>query len=72
MKAQLKFLKDFFSPLHKKTLTAGASIEIDVDTDGVPIHSFWFDQLKTKRNASYFELVAASEKASPDKNIKSK
>lgn len=68
MKATLKFLQDFYSPLHKKTFVAADpkknSIEIDVDADGTPIHSFWFIQLKDqesqiKENKDYkphFEL----------------
>lgn len=65
MKTTLKFLKDFYSPLHKKTFIASDSkknsIEIDVDADGVPIHSFWFTQLKD--SPEYFSLEASSPKS---------
>ena len=53
MKATLKFLQNFYSPLHKKTFTASDpkknTIEIDVDEDGLPLHSFWFSQLDSEK-----------------------
>jgi hypothetical protein len=65
MKATLKFLKDFPSPLHKKWFIAADSksnsIEIEVDSDGQPLHSFWFGQLKD--SPDYFKLTLAETKA---------
>ena len=59
MKTTLKVLKDFYNPLTKKLLVAADpkknSVEIDVDADGQPLHSFWFGQLKD--SPEYFELV---------------
>lgn len=69
MKATLKFLKDFYSPLHKKTFLASKPdknfIEIDVDADGLPLHSFWFGQLKD--SPEYFELILPSSEKQPKK-----
>lgn len=69
MKATLRFLKDFYSPLHKKTFVASNpnkdSIEIDVDADGLPLHSFWFGQLKD--SPDYFELIPPSSDKQPKK-----
>jgi hypothetical protein len=67
MKAQLKILKDFYSPLHKKTLKAGSSIEIDVDEYSVPTHSFWYDQLRFEENKAYFELLDPVSKSDKSK-----
>lgn len=68
MKATLKFLKDFYSPLHKKTFVAASeknSIEIDVDVDGVALHSFWRGQLQD--SPEYFELILLSSEKQPKK-----
>lgn len=56
MKLQIKFLKDFYSPLSKKTHKTESFIEIDADASGVPIHSFWYEQLRFEDNKSYFEI----------------
>lgn len=60
MKAQLKFLRPFYSPLHKKTFEANSSIEILVE-NGIAVHSFWYVQLKDDANEEvdkkYFEIV---------------
>lgn len=73
MKATLTFLKDLYSPLHKKWFKAADknnSIEIDVDSDGQPIHSFWFGQLKD--SPDFFKITLAQEaKAEVKSDIKS-
>lgn len=73
MKATLKILKDFYNPLTKKMLVATDSkknsVEIDVDADGQPLHSFWFGQLKD--SPEYFELVLpAHSKEKSSKEVK--
>ncbi len=66
MKAQITFLKDFYSPLHKKWFVAADpknnSIEIDVDEAGTPIPSFWYEQIRQDENQSYFQLVTTNSK----------
>ncbi len=68
MKATLKILKDFYNPLTKKLLVATDSkknsVEIDVDDDGYPLHSFWFGQLKD--SPEYFELVLPTRSKSKE------
>ena len=63
MKAEYKILKDFYNPLTKKTIKAGKSIIIDVDKEGTPLHSFWYEQLRFKENESYFEKVTSNSKS---------
>lgn len=60
MKLQIKFLKDFYSPLSKKTHKADSLIEIEADVYGVPTNSFWYEQLRFEENKSYFEIVTPS------------
>jgi len=66
MKAQITFLKDFYSPLHKKWFVAADpknnSLEIDVDEAGTPFHSFWYEQIRQDENHSYFQLVTTNSK----------
>lgn len=61
MKTTLTFLKDFYSPLHKKTFLASDpknnSIEIEVDSYGVPTESFWYEQVRQDENKSYFQIT---------------
>lgn len=65
MKTALTFLKDFYSPLHKKWFKAAdpqnSSIEIDIDEYGVPIDSFWYEQIRQDENKSYFKLVTPNK-----------
>lgn len=61
MKANLHILKDFYSPLHKKWLKANSAIEIDIDDQGQPLHSFWFTQLKD--SPEFFKLASSDVKA---------
>ena len=56
MKLQIKILKDFYNPIARKTLKAESIIEIDCDAQGVPTHSFWYEQLRFKENKSFFEV----------------
>ena len=65
MKTTLIFLKDFYSPLHKKWLKTDSTIDIDVDKDAQPIHSFWFTQLKD--SPEYFKLALAEVKTTKNK-----
>jgi len=65
MLVELKFLKDFYSPIHKKTFKANSVLKIDVDADGTPIHSFWFEQLRFEENKSYFEIQTLSTTKKP-------
>lgn len=63
MKAKLIFLKDFYSPLHKKFFISSDpkrnSIEIEVDINGNPVDSFWHLQLKD--SPEYFELITTDK-----------
>jgi hypothetical protein len=65
MKAELKFLKDFY--IQKKWYKADTSIEIEVDEANTPLDSVWFEQLRFEENKSNFQLIT---KSSP--KIKSK
>ena len=58
MKAELKFLKDFY--IKKKWYKAGTSIEIEVDVNGTPLDSIWFEQLRFEENKSNFQLITKS------------
>lgn len=58
MKAELKFLKDFY--INKKWYKAGTSIEIEVDANKTPLDSIWFEQLRFEENKSHFELITKS------------
>jgi len=55
MKAELKFLKDFY--IQKKWYKADTSIEIEVDEANTPLDSIWFEQLRFEENKSNFQLI---------------
>jgi len=67
MRATLTFLKDFYSPLHKKWFIAAdpknSSIEVEVDEYGVPLNSFWYEQIRQDEDKSYFKLVTTNLKS---------
>lgn len=58
MKAELKFLKDFY--IKKKWYKAESSIEIEVDEAKTPLDSIWFEQLRFEENKSNFQLITES------------
>lgn len=58
MKAELKFLKDFY--IKKKWYKEGTSIEIEVDVNGTPLDSTWFEQLRFEENKENFQLITKS------------
>jgi len=58
MKAELKFLKDFY--IKKRWYKAATSIEIEVDEANTPLDSIWFEQLRFEENKSNFQLITKS------------
>lgn len=60
MKAELKFLKEFY--IKRKWYKADSSILIEVDQDGTPIDSIWYEQLRFEKNKDYFELKSLTQK----------
>ena len=60
MQAELKFLKEFY--IKKKWYKANSSILIDVDQDGTPMDSVWYEQLRFEKNKDYFELKSLTPK----------
>lgn len=67
---QIKFLKDFYGLVSEnsrkfKTHKAGSIIEIAADVDGVPINSFWYEQLKFEENKAYFEIQTPTTTKKP-------
>lgn len=63
MKLQIKFLKDFKAPsnISKKLFKAESVTEIDADGQGIPTHSFWYEQLRQDENKEYFEKLNISQ-----------
>jgi hypothetical protein len=60
MEAELKFLKDFY--IKKKWYKANTSIFIQVDQDGVPTDSLWYEQLRfIEENKDHFELKSLAQ-----------
>jgi len=59
MEAELKFLKDFY--IKKKWYKANTSIFIQVDQDGVPMDSVWYEQLRFEENKNHFELKSLAQ-----------
>ena len=59
MKAELNFLKDF--SIKRKLHKAKTSIFIDVDQDGIPMDSVWYEQLRFEKNKDYFELKSLTQ-----------
>jgi len=60
MEAELKFLKDFY--IKKKWYKANTSIFIQVDQDGVPTDSLWYEQLRfIEENKNHFELKSLAQ-----------
>lgn len=53
MKATLTFLIDFYRNINEQ-YHINDKIEIDVDSEGTPIDSFWYEQLKF--NNGHFKL----------------
>ena len=65
MKAELKFLKEFYikDKWYKASSSkANSSILIDVDQDGTPMDSVWYEQLRFEKNKDYFELKSLTPK----------
>ncbi|MFT6151394.1 MAG: hypothetical protein ACJAY9_000783 [Flavobacteriales bacterium] len=60
MQAELKFLKEFY--IKKKWHKANSSILIDVDQEGTPMDSVWYEQLRFEKNKDYFELKSLTQK----------
>ena len=60
MKAELKFLKEFY--IKKKFYKANSSILIEVDQAGTPMDSVWYEQLRFEKNKDYFELKSLTPK----------
>lgn len=58
MKAELKFLKDFY--IKKRWYKAETSIEIEVDEANTALDSIWFEQLRFEENKSNFQLITKS------------
>lgn len=63
MKAQLKFLVDFYDPKMKKFYKTGKLIEIDLDEYKIPLDKFWRDQLKFNDISKSFELNIIKSKS---------
>jgi len=38
---KLKFNRDFYNPLTRKTIKKGSSIQIEADKNKIPLHQFW-------------------------------
>jgi len=66
MKLQIKILQDFHNPLTRKLLKAGSLIEIEADAQGVPTHSFWYEQLRFEQNKSFFQIQLTTKKTKKD------
>lgn len=60
MKAELKFLKDFY--IQKRWYKADSSIEIEVDENGTTFDSIWYEQLRFEDNKSHFQLIFKTPK----------
>jgi hypothetical protein len=58
MKAELKFLKDFY--IKKRWYKAETSIEIEVNEANTALDSIWFEQLRFEENKSNFQLITKS------------
>lgn len=68
MKITIKFARDFYSPLHKKTFSAGTTLEIDVDEENFPTHSFWQEQFRfNELSGNIIEILALDTKNKPKK-----
>jgi len=59
MEAELKFLKDFY--IKKKWYKKDSSINIEVDQNGTPLDSIWFEQLRFEENKDHFELKSLAQ-----------
>jgi hypothetical protein len=64
MKAELKFLVDFYDPRLKKSHKEGKSIEIEIDEAKIPLDKFWREQLKFNDISKSFELNIIKTKSS--------
>lgn len=64
MKAELKFLVDFYDPKLKKLHKKGSSIQIEVDTDKTALDKFWREQLKFNEMSKSLELNIIKPKTS--------
>tara|TARA_R110000868_G_C10972986_1_gene771144 strand:- start:35168 stop:35383 length:216 start_codon:yes stop_codon:yes gene_type:complete len=56
MRAELKFLINFYDPKEKKFYKIGDIIEIEVDKENTPIDKFWRGQLKFNHINKALEL----------------
>ncbi len=58
---KIKFLKEFYTVTPKRTtFKAGDVLEIAVDAENFPIHSFWQSQFIDNPLSGTFEIVSAN------------
>jgi hypothetical protein len=59
---KLKFTRDFYNPLTRKTLTKGSQVEINVDKDSIPLNAFWRGILKDNDITNIVEVIETNTK----------
>lgn len=68
----IRFTRDFYTVIpRKKNFRAGETLEIDVDAENFPIHSFWQNRFNENNGDSVaFEIIDAEVTSDKPKKAK--
>jgi len=61
MNLKIKLLKDFYNPIISKLILADSIIEIEADSEGTPLESFWQEQLKFNDISPIIEIITTDK-----------